>query len=546
METGLRIVVSGIGIVAGLWMLLDIFSRWMIVYRPEWVTTRPLTTVDVMLRTLQKNTRNRTFLQSLLQAPSLAFGSFAILLPYGRRNLAQYHARRNDRQYSAVIALRPESIVVMISGLAAGIVCALLTNYPEYVWRALLLVLTWFALVAVLLKHVGFVVTTLATSLRRSLLPPFVTFVLVAVGDALALAVLVATIKAQQLGDAVSLSKIVDAGLGLFNVPSNITQVASLTPSEMAVALVGVVYSAALARSLLQPKEFVRTDEDHQVLADLLVEVGDIDQAQGHLEKISDATSRMQITRARIAMVRGRFEEATAAVRRYADVRGEDTSDESAAGTLAAYSMLTMLKDDTRAELVRWWMKGGIHDGMLSALADLELTECDDPAAVATALLVDVSEGGNPLTRAVVVARGPSGPNEAEAILVRMHAADPAGELVRACYRLNMLVLDQDRDWQETASALGDWRNEYPLERLRSLMEGVPRPMRNQVSSLLLIGQALLRLAMQEGARSGIPMDEIPALGEQLGDLAEQLSESGVALHRAKDLADAQVKALLA
>jgi hypothetical protein len=314
----------------------------------------------------------------------------------------------------------------------------------------------------------------------------------------------------------------------------------------MAVAIVGVVYSAALARSLIQPKEFVRTDEDHQVLADLLVEVGDIDQAQSHLEKIRDATSRMQITRARIAMVRGRLDEATAAVRRYADVRGEDTGEESAAGTLAAYSMFTVLKDDTRAELVRWWVKCGIHDAMLSALTDLELTECDDPAAVATSLLVDLSEGEYPLTGAVITARGPLGPKEAEAILVRMQATDLVGELVRACYRLNMLVLDQDRDWQETASALSDWRNEYSLERLRSLAEGVPRPMRNQVSSLLLIGQALLRLAMREGGKLDIPMDEIPPLGEQLGDLAEQLSESGLALRRAKDLADAQVTALLA
>jgi hypothetical protein len=84
-----------------------------------------------MIRTLQKESRKRTAFQTLLQAPSLALGSFAIVLPQVRRNVTAFKQRTSDRQFVASVALRPQQMLASISVLVIAVVCALLSRFPD-------------------------------------------------------------------------------------------------------------------------------------------------------------------------------------------------------------------------------------------------------------------------------------------------------------------------------------------------------------------------------------------------------------------------------
>src|SRR4051812_29253592 len=169
-----KVLISIVIVIYLLGLALDWVGRWIMVYKPN-SNPSQLAVFDIGLRAARSGTNTKTFLTSSPMFPALSIVWPLAVWP-GSARVKAYRGRISDSHLGASLALRPEVLLISACGLVLATVCAFLTRFETFVWAWPLIILTLYALIAIVTKHVFYTVRSLPNSLRQSLMNPFSVF----------------------------------------------------------------------------------------------------------------------------------------------------------------------------------------------------------------------------------------------------------------------------------------------------------------------------------------------------------------------------------
>lgn len=290
--------------------------------------------------------RNRVAMVSiLLDVPALMAA-----WPVGFRAALVRMKVRTDRQHFALSGLRPPDgrisvNIAIVAFIAAVLYAGRLAPVP------LLAVLVWLSIVAVALKEVTYLLSPLPAQLRRASRPPWISFVIIAASDAVALTLATGCFAALSRGVPLDAELTKSAFISLFNAPRNLASFSSLSGGQVFVAILGFLYYVTFLKTLLEAAQFKRTDEDYLALAQLAVYSGEVDGAVRWLGKVGSKDSKTYLVRCAIEIAKGRWNNASEMAGRFLGLTDSADTADNRAISIAMLSPWIPLNDESAESL---------------------------------------------------------------------------------------------------------------------------------------------------------------------------------------------------
>ena len=493
------ILATALVILYAVGVLVDLVSTWIFLRHPKILAAMVPSqdeSVDILLRHV--NPRRR--LQSI--ANIVLLPAMAIRWPYGFLDYQVLRVRKNNLQYSARRQLRSDPLTLALQGLSAVLVLGTF-GYLGLVWEPLLMSVVAFILVAIVLKHASYLPGSLLESLRRSLSNPFLVMVAIALIDAVALSCSLAVLKAYRGNSTVRLPLVVESAAGLFDVPGNVKDLTELSVYQVPVAVVGLIYSAALIRSVASFQGFKRTDEDIYSIANALVNTEQYKKAEKWVSEGRVPTPGSFFLRARILFTKNDFEKGFDYIRRGREMLGLDTSTDGVVSETVDILALTPLPDSTHLALARYLSNGMYSDVYVSMILEYQLNRIRDVERFLTTVKPLYLENRYPITRAVLYL-GEGHHAEARDILKHALTGPAFDEIFRVLREYFYTLISDDLTDSEVRAFIAE-SGLRPFQLVRDLEGDLGDAQRVAATASLLLVEGVLKALMDEDP--GIAID---------------------------------------
>ncbi|WP_344065647.1 hypothetical protein [Microbacterium pumilum] len=374
------------------WFAIEFVAQAWAVVRPQSFKSWNRNELDVLLGSLVERPAVSVIIQFLeLPAFSLAWPALA------RTSLSALK-RKTNRQWLARYSLRPIHGQVSVF-LACVLFVVLILNDANLAWKFLLASVTWLVLIAVILKEVSYLISPLPDRLRRSNVPPWPLFALVAVADATALTLAVANLRSLQDGGGRTVTRLLPSFLELINVPDNITSLLAVNVTAIPIAVVGLLYSTAMVKTLVSFSHFTRTDEDYRSLAELSVLAGNTEDGAKWIAKVKQHDVAFRTVDMQIALASGAFDDAAIDAGRVLVSEEEPDTRDRRLMVLTFYALLLPLTSERASDFIRYFFENTSDSAAASFLPDL-FGEYPDEV---TAAVDGIDRESAPLTFATVM-----------------------------------------------------------------------------------------------------------------------------------------------
>lgn len=215
-------------------------------------------------------------------------------------------------------------------------------------------------------RHLNYAVnlTSLPTILRRSPRQPYTSFLIVAVSDLASLILIFNSILNWSGGHLVVPPELLGVLKRLYfsdlwSVVKSVWNGKEPPLVDILITGAGVLYNSILLKTLLQVKDFQRTDEDYVSLASGYCGVGRYIEALATLEKIKQQTITTYSVRASAYIGVSQFDKATEECKRILALRGIDATPEHILNTLLSAALWLPLAPGAYLGLVRLSIETG-------------------------------------------------------------------------------------------------------------------------------------------------------------------------------------------
>jgi hypothetical protein len=453
LHTLARIVVSTILVYYLVEAVLDMGLGMLRTVYPSRVPRSRQPQLDIAFKALVRQGLLRSKLLGVLTA--LQVSAWPVLFSLNR----VHRARANNVQFGAKVALRPIDRRVAIFNLGLVIVVIVLAK-ADIIWHPLINPIVILILIGTAARHLSYMFGGLPERLRASRYNPYASFLVIAVCDACTLIGTVAVLYYSTAASEVSPTTLRSTALGIFKFEELIDTLGQ-RPSQLIIAMLGLLYYSELAKSATTFKQFERTDQDVRRIATALVMTGAYGEARVWIEKEQQRSADSFAIRAGIELGCDNFEEATDYMRRNRRAAGEDESSDSMLLHLWAITAWVPLDPAARLTLVERCIALDASDAVIA----MEIAETVGlfrvpPEKVTAALLARCPEQRYPLARAFLMLQNDD-PHEASQILERAKPGLEIEELVRLNLICVMAALDSHGTTETRRDLINRWHADY-------------------------------------------------------------------------------------
>jgi len=270
------------------------------------------------------------------------------------------------------------------------------------IWEWVGELVVWYCLVTVVARLMSYLVGSLVERLRPSPRDPVAQAFCVAVFDALCLTLALCALKNQFASAAFDRSILLQTANEIFNVPRQLSDFASLSDSQIAQFMLGLLYSLTVAKTIFGQDQLRRSDLDFRNTANCFVTIGDSKNARAWLDREGAQTSQSHAIRAKIYLSEGSFKQAYFKTELIFKVENEEHEDVDVCWRMLNLASSLQLSVQRRTRLLAYFRSKGCSDSFL-AVSVMILSRPDSGPILEDAELSSWRQAGYPLTAASVL-----------------------------------------------------------------------------------------------------------------------------------------------
>ena len=467
--------------------VLDVLARMTPVSK-RLIPPSKQATLDILVREMATPSRT-TRITNFLQIPQIEL-AWPILV----KKQSLLSTRTNNLEYNAGLQLRP--LEISMAGFNLVLLAAVIVmGQLNLAWHILLLLTVVVILVAIVSRHISYLLGSLPERFRRSASNPYGSYVAVAACDALSLLLCISLLRSSNHQFHLSWPIVKSSALDLFTL-RQISEIA-LNPQPWRGADQphwDPIYSAIL-KTIASLEQFKRTDDDLRALAASNILMADFGQARKWLSQEQQRTSASFDLRARIGLASGNFSKAADQVRDSLRLSDKDDDPDSVNRVMSTLSFATPMSLQLRISYVRYIINASKSDILTLLAIDNSIVGLRPPsesqlklsfeAKEYAQLLADCTEEDYPLSRVRLMAMNDDF-DEAIGILERAQPGSEVEEIIRLTSACISECANPEVNMDHTRSYVERWLHES-LPVIKDLSPGVAVNDRPVVVSFMVL-----------------------------------------------------------
>jgi hypothetical protein len=505
--------------------VLDILARMTPVSK-RLIPPSQQATLDILVREMATPSRT-TRITTFLQIPQVEL-AWPILV----KKQSLLSTRTNNLEYNAGLQLRP--LEVSMAGFNLVLLGAVtVMGQLNLAWHILLLLTVAAILVAIVSRHISYLLGSLPERFRRSASNPYRSYVILAACDALSLLLSISLLRSWNHQFHLSWPIVKSSALDLFTL-RQISEIASThNHGEALISLIGLLFYSAILKTIVNLEQFKRTDDDLRALATSNIMMADFGQARKWLSQEQQRTSASFDLRARIELAAGNFSKAADQVRDSLRLSDKDDDPDSVNRVMSVLSFAAPMSLQLRISYVRYIINSSRSDILTLLAIDNSIVGLRPPsesqlklsveAKEYAQLLADCPEEDYPLSRARLMAMNEDF-EEAIGILERAQPGSEVEEIIRLTSACIFECANPNVNMDHTRSYVERWLNES-LPVVKDLSAGVPVNDRPVVVSFMVLLSNWLDFLEIQGSKAVLD------LATPFADSAGQLQRMNAAWH---------------
>ncbi|HTR35097.1 MAG TPA: hypothetical protein VMH80_04305 [Bryobacteraceae bacterium] len=354
------------------------------------------------------------------------------------------------------------------------------------------------------LRHLCYSIETtpLAVNLRRSRTNPYAAFLLIVAADYSTLVLALTCIFGAHKVSEVTLSDLWTMGTQLIHAEDTLWRMfkgTKLTPNEITIGVIGLLFYLALVKTLLEYKEFRRNDEDYVWLANAASRLGNFAAALRQLNNIHSWNAEAYSAKILALIGVNQVEEAEKQTQLLLEHQKKDASPEGVFGTLWQAYLLGPVSDNVGVALLQRAMDLKVRDAFLE---DSVGVDAANPLVQQKATdMFSLARDTYPLTLARVRAVSGDWAGVSE-ILRQFKPAFPVDEVIALVIGVAATVADPQTTAEQDSQNFRDWAAQS-LPRIKLLIKEPLQPweqvlMFSELQRTLLLARRLAPERVEE------------------------------------------------
>lgn len=412
-----------------------------------------------------------------------ALGGMVIIVNWpvtGRHFLMPNGMRANISRAAATLRLRSVDQVVAVFGLCVAVFITVV-DVTRLAWPPLVTITAWLMLGGLVCRHLTYLIPGggLPQRLRTAAKQPYLTAGVVGIADALTL---ILYVKVLFVVGALNAGTLRACVLDLYAFRRLATLVHD-TPAQVLVALIGGLFYFVVAKTILSPKQYKRTNEDLQNIGASYLILGDLRKAREWLDKEDAKTLGSFTVLVALEVAAGNFDQALTYANTCQRLEGREPTEDS---SLHRIHGLTLWQPDLstqlRADLITWAIARSASDATVYLMVlNTSIVSADDFDELADLVLDHLPAERYPLARALTVMFG-GAPHEAGRILRIATPTSGIEQMIRLVMFLELEIVEAAAEPEE--DVVDTWRAES-LPEIIALAKDLPYDWKKAAATML-------------------------------------------------------------